>query len=168
MSDIYDDARFRGWLAGFIDGEGCFEVRRSRSQSPCWICTHRIALRADDLPLLMSLQGTTGLGRVIGPYARRFGRPGARPFAEWRIAARRECVALRDILRESPLKSKKARDLAIWSEALDAWGRRDWDVMERLAAEIREVRLWVEKDLVQQLPSVPSHSSPALPGFADV
>jgi hypothetical protein len=116
---MIDDA-FGHWLAGFIDGEGCFALRR---HNPSHICGHSwgaifvLKVRDDDAAIIEEIAARTGLGRVT--YGRApSGYRNTRPQAKWQVQSKADCVALADLLDRYPLRAKKARDLAVWSKAV--------------------------------------------------
>jgi hypothetical protein len=109
------DAAFGNWLAGFIDGEGSFLIGRSAGGS-AW-CNFRLAVRDDDGMVLEQIAERTGLGNVT--YLRRLHTYRQ---ACWYVGSKADCRALVDILDAHPLRAKKARDYAIWREAVFLWG----------------------------------------------
>ncbi len=58
------DALFLSWLAGFVDGEGCFHVRRSRNRSGSVHYQPGIVIANTDLPALQTIQSTLEIGHV--------------------------------------------------------------------------------------------------------
>jgi hypothetical protein len=69
----------------------------------------------------------------------------------WIITKRAELGRLIEILDTYPLRAKKARDYAIWREAVRIWlamrptgglPRRDWSAFEELAQRLRDVRVY--------------------------
>lgn len=130
-----------GWrLAGLTDGEGHFGIHRTGSGG--FRCAFVIKMRADDKPLLDSLCAQTGVGKVsIETHRTRHN-----PCARWEVWRKDECALLADIFTAYPLESKKARDAAIWMEALDEWAliyqneKADWTRMEQLDQELKAVR----------------------------
>lgn len=161
-SSLIDDA-FGSWLAGFFDGEGSFTIHRS----PGWAylyCRARINLRADDLPLLREIRRKTGIGSITGPHANTGSTRNSNPQGTWTLQNKADCGALREIFRHHPLRSKKQRDFIVWSEALDAWSRRDWPAMERLKLELQDGRRWVEEDYQAELALAPGPDQLSLMG----
>lgn len=76
-------------------------------------------------------------------------RGGSRPQVTWVIKSKLECQALATVLRCYPLRGRKARDLALWAEAVDLWAGRthglakeDAAVIDELAAELAGVRAY--------------------------
>lgn len=106
-----DDA----WLAGFAAGEGYFQLRR---QNHCgWRVEprFRIHLRADDEAILAALCAAFG-GSV------RRGRNGIwTPQAHWLISSKRDLSALVEYFDRFPLRAKKAREYAVWREAVELY-----------------------------------------------
>jgi hypothetical protein len=148
---VIDDA-FGHWLAGFIDGEGSFTITAGRGRGSA-VCALSLGLRDDDRPILDDIACTTGLGRVFNHH-----RSGtSRPRAVWKVYSRPDCAALVNLLDRYPLRAKKARDYAIWREAVGVWtaviyrgpgapalNRPTWDRMAVLREEIRKVRIYTE------------------------
>jgi hypothetical protein len=110
------------WLAGFIDGEGCFQIYtqpHSKTQMNfAYRCHFSITLRRDDESILRELQRITGLGSIVHTQPNR-GNPAVR----WQVHAKADCVALVILLDRYPLRAKKAADYAIWRQAVSAWQR---------------------------------------------
>jgi hypothetical protein len=112
----------RHWLAGFVDGEGNFDIHavgRSYIQA---------ALKMGDVSFIQAKGGNTG-GQV-----------------RYVIARKAECAALIPIFDRFPLRAKKARDLILWREAVSLWmqvrskQRHDWTAMGALRDELRQGR----------------------------
>lgn len=131
------DGNFGWWFAGLTDGEGCFDIH---PVGDYFICRFTIGLRADDLDVLTDLQEATGLGAVRVQAMRN----GACPQARWEIAKKSEVVRLAALFEDYPLRSKKARDLAIWKQAVEVWasakrGSR-WHGRSPHTATLRDLR----------------------------
>jgi hypothetical protein len=129
-------------LAGFLDAEGCFQIRPN-NHGRTWSCDMTVAVRDDDADLLTDLCRVTGLGRVGAKPAQ--GR--SRPQARWTIASKRECAELARILRAFPLRARKRRDFAIWARAVDRWSAAPYDAQAggcfhaQMADDARALRL---------------------------
>jgi hypothetical protein len=106
---MVDDA-FGHWLAGFIDGEGCFWIRRDKSS---WTVRFRLVLRYDDRPVLAEIARVTGLGLLRD----RDHSPG-NPQSGWEVHRKADQLMLVELLDLYPLRSKKARDYALWRKAV--------------------------------------------------
>jgi LAGLIDADG endonuclease len=109
-------------LAGFLDAEGCFQIRPN-NRGRTWSCHMTVAVRDDDADVLTDLCRVTGLGRVAAKPA----QGTSRPQACWTIASKRECAELARILREFPLRARKRRDFEIWARAVDQWAAVPYD-----------------------------------------
>lgn len=118
------DPAFGHWLAGFIDGEGTFAIERCnpRTGRPSYSTRMALILRDDDAEVIEEIHRRTGIGRVFRKRRRPDGRPGFRatsnPQVGWIIQSKADCALLVDLLDHYPLRSKKARDYAIWREAV--------------------------------------------------
>jgi LAGLIDADG endonuclease len=55
------DPEFAHWFAGFVDGEGCFSVRK-KNVNGCetYDCQFSITLRADDKPIILEIKKQLG------------------------------------------------------------------------------------------------------------
>ncbi len=111
------DAAFYHWLAGFIDGEGCFTINITNHRRPC--LRFSLLLRLDDAEIVREIHARTGIGKLIGRPARYTSMAAGKPQIEWRTQRTLECKQLAAILDEYPLRAKKKRDYAIWRIALD-------------------------------------------------
>jgi hypothetical protein len=109
-------------LAGFLDAEGCFQIRPN-NRGRTWSCHMTVGVRDDDAQLLTDLCRVTGLGRVAAKPA----HGTSCPQACWTIASKRECAELARILRAFPLRARKRRDFDIWACAVDRWAAVPYD-----------------------------------------
>jgi hypothetical protein len=134
-------------LAGFLDAEGCFQIRPN-NRGRTWNCHMTVAVRDDDADLLTDLCRVTGLGRVAAKRA----QGTARPQACWTVASKRECAELARILRAFPLRARKRHDFEIWARAVDRWAAAPYGTraggsfhaqMARDAGALRLVRRYV-------------------------
>lgn len=150
-----DDA-FGHWFAGFVDGEGCFFVRRNvvRYKGDSYVtygCSLSIAVRDDDLEVLEWIRERLGIGTI----SRRHQGPtqGSRgnPSACFYVSAKAEVLQLVELFDRYPLRSKKRRDFEVWRRAVLEWHRergaktrgRDWSHMAELHEELKAVRRYV-------------------------
>jgi DNA modification methylase len=144
---------FAAWLAGFIAGEGCFRIQRHKD-GRYYTCTFQIHTRADEAPVLRSLQQKIG-GRVV--YGKeRVSEKGGRSNLDvrWLIESREDCWALAKVLDGAPLFAKKADDYRLWRRALQIWtdtpkanrwsAPRDVPEMALLHRQLQEVKVYDE------------------------
>lgn len=138
------------WLAGLIDGEGCFRIQenKSRIHGPTTYATSfALKLRDDDEPILREIIAHTGIGR----FAYDLSRSGkSHPCAVWHVDSQQDCALLVELLDQHPLRTRKARDYAVWREAVVYWlstprgnrwhGPRDYAPMAELQAELLSAR----------------------------
>jgi hypothetical protein len=111
------DSAFGNWLAGFIDGEGCFTIRHSKRVGSVG-CSFILSVRFDDAEIIEEIHRRTDIGRVR--VRDRTGGPGlnGKPQVLWAVNSVPDCLRLAALLDEHPLRAKKRRDYAIWRLAL--------------------------------------------------
>ena len=119
-----------GFLAGFIEGEGCFLITR-QTRGYGYRCGMSLTARDDDEALINQLAKTTRLGTV----RRTADRPTSRPQVTWRVMAKSDCRRLMELLHAYPLRGRKGGDFAIWAAAVNWWIGSD-------ATERRPSREW--------------------------
>lgn len=116
--DVNEDAAFGYWLAGFIDGEGCFRVQRHEGGTHQ--CTFSLKVRRDERGTLELCRRFVGAGTIKeGP-----GTGNAHPQATWAIQDQEGCQRLVDLLDKYPLRAKKRLDFDAWAEAVSEWTSR--------------------------------------------
>jgi hypothetical protein len=132
------DPAFWDWFAGFADGEGCFGVVASRSSTGTWPQPYfKIAVRADERPILEEIAERMGCGRVNVHV------PGSKTSnlqLKFELTSLSDCERLIEILSAHPLRAKKARDFETWAEivrekAVHGVTQRVWDLRDQLMAE---------------------------------
>ena len=105
-----------GFLAGFVEGEGCFTIPR-QTRGYGYRCVLTLSGRDDDADLIQELATSTRLGRVT----RVAGRSTSRPRVRWSVVAKQDCRRLVELLHAYPLRGRKAGDFAIWAAAANWW-----------------------------------------------
>lgn len=132
---------FGHWMAGFIDGEGCFTIVRWPNE--WYTCTFTLALRDDDTAILYTMHDALG---GIGLMVSRGARGNSKPQIAWTISRPHETLALCTFLDIYPLRARKARDYAVWREAVYALKdmnlarQGDRDIMQRFKTQLATVR----------------------------
>lgn len=148
------------WLAGLIDGEGCFRLQRpspnnpSRAYSPIFC----MSLRSDDLPALNEMRRIIGSKSALHLDHResehKKGRENAQPSFKFYV---RDLPTLAyhliPILERYPLRSKKKFDLKIFKVAINVLLQRrtegrlrtrytdeERDLLDRLYLALREIK----------------------------
>lgn len=110
-----DDRLFYAWLAGFLDGEGCFSLQLG-VRGTVYSARLDVTQRADDWKLMRMIWERTGLGTCNFAHA----RGTSQPSVTWWVLRARECQELARRLRSAGgLRGKKARDFELWAEAAD-------------------------------------------------
>lgn len=148
LADLTADA----WLAGFIDGEGYFRVAVQQQRAAgAFVPIFGIGLRVDDLPVLRQAQAAFGGRIAIKPAVGR-----AKPVAQWSVVAKADLRRIVAYLDHFPLRSKKARDYAVWREAVLLYvthGSRHPD-LALLREALDEARVYEEPAEVVELRAV--------------
>jgi len=114
---VLDDA-FGNWLAGFTAGEGTFSflIRKIQGAKYKFHPRFSISLRNDDAPILFQVAETLGCGYV------RTDQDRARKKTPMAVYLCDDIGSLYNIIvplfEHYPLRAKKARDFAIWKEAI--------------------------------------------------
>jgi hypothetical protein len=132
MSTLAEDR----WLAGFADGEGCFQILGAANH---YAPRFRIVLRDDDADILFELHRE--FGGSLG--SRRKPNAASRPQIEWRVIDKRSLQRLVDYFDRFPLRAKKQRDYAIWRAAVISYSANE--PCERRAAlksDLQSVRAY--------------------------
>lgn len=112
--DGREDAGFGYWLAGLIDGEGCFTIKSHArgTHAPSFA----IKLRADDSAVLEHAHRTLGIGTI-----RREKRDASNDMVTWTVGDNAGCQRLVDLLDKYQLRAKKRIDYWAWREAVCEW-----------------------------------------------
>lgn len=138
------------YVAGFIDGEGCFslsfrkDVRHERSGSPVyysWKAMFAVMLRIDDEEVLHMVKDTLGCGSITHAQA------GA---VRYQVANLDDLQAkLVPFFIRYPLIGKKGRDFELWKEAVQILYAKKHGMLEG-DGKASEVRLESVHALMRQ------------------
>ena len=167
---------FGNWLSGFTDGEGCFGLHRhgvnpSTGKRRGYHGLFRIELRGDDSGVLSSIKEYLGCGNLGGSPANLGYSPRkVNPTCTYFVSDNK---SLHDVVipnfEKFPLRSKKARDFAIWSQAIKylhlivkrkscgnkpKWTKLDVEIVESYDLAIRGIREF-NSDLCSITQSIP-------------
>lgn len=145
---VHIDPAFGHWLAGLIDGEGCFRVHMGKGGT--YYAAHfSLKLRDDDQDVLASIAERTGIGRIYFD-AHRSGN--SKPCASWTVQSMADALVLVGLVERFPLHTRKARDFEVWARAVRTWatmkrgnrwaGPRDWTPMIDLKQELEAARAY--------------------------
>ena len=113
---------FYEWLAGFIDGEGNFQINPLKGKSGEIVkfsFMFNINLHVDDIDVLHSISKILGIGSVTSDTT----NPGKYVYS-YRINKQSELSKLIDILNSSPLNGVKYLDFLDFSKAYDLYFNR--------------------------------------------
>ena len=113
---------WRDWFAGFVDGEGCFVVERSKHSTGSIGYTPRfsIVLRDDDRTVLETIQAQLGVGSITqmsNARRRANGTSKGADALQFRVHGR-NCVEVVRAL-DGRMCSKKADEFYIWKQAVE-------------------------------------------------
>jgi hypothetical protein len=160
------DEAFGHWLAGFIDGEGCFLVqmvnhrpRGGKERPGNYQPRFQLNLRDDDQAILFEIAERTGVGSIRMEPSRKATEGGK---AVWQVVSKADCLVLVEILDAYPLRAKKLRDYTLWREAAQLYATAGpgkdnsavWQRMGELRSMLQDVRTY--RPLVSGLPGQPS------------
>ena len=145
------DPSFGHWLAGFIDGEATFIIRRLNGGKNLG-CLFNLILREDEREIISEIHSALGVGIVSLRQPQASASRGSKPGIGLRIETKDGCKRLVDVLDAFPLRAKKARDYAIWREAVLVWqgavhanagvNAPIWRAMDRLRVDLVAVRAY--------------------------
>jgi hypothetical protein len=129
---------FGHWLAGFIDGEGCFMIRIKKRQK-FFTPIFSLRVRADENEVMESIRDQTCIGKLYF-----YPHNGIRgnPCIIWEVARKDDCRKLVTILDKYPLRAKKRRDFGIWREAVLTEGKGRQKTLAILYETLKAVRTY--------------------------
>jgi hypothetical protein len=117
-----DRTAFANYLTGFVDGEGCFQLRVCRLHKPTGparptpSAVFSIGLRADDLPILQLIRSFLGCGRIV---VGKSNDPRRQDSTRYQVSGTGNLLAyVIPHFDRFPLRAKKARDYLLWKEGV--------------------------------------------------
>lgn len=136
---------FGHWIAGFVDGEGSFNIGHSAQYGSTYWCSFKLSQRDDDAAIIYQIHDAWC---QIGNLTTLAPRGASAPQIVLTVNKLDECELLRDFFIEYPLRAKKARDLEVWSRGLAElrqWRTSrdyDWSRMRELRNQLVNGRLY--------------------------
>lgn len=129
------------WLTGLFDGEGCFTITYEKRPPSSYHVRAAVSLRADDWQTLKFAMELTGVGRLRYKGKVSATRPGSNPALVWEVSRLDDCLHLAEGLTSGGgLRSKKARDFAIWRKALGLIDEHGGGIHSPASAELAELK----------------------------
>lgn len=114
---VIEDAGLGYYIAGLIDGEGHFAIKRHTRGTHAPAFT--LKLRADEEDGLRRIVRSLGFGSIS-----RERRHEAHDMVKWSVQSREDCQRLVDLLDKYGLRLKKRHDYVLWREAVCEWTGR--------------------------------------------
>lgn len=115
--DTSDDPAMGYYLAGLVDGEGCFRVQE-HSRGSC-NCSFQLKLRKDDRAILERIHKFVGHGTLTTD------NTGTNPQTKYVVQDKAGCLHLVALFSKFPLRAKKAADFWAWAEAVVYWNEME-------------------------------------------
>jgi intein-encoded DNA endonuclease-like protein len=134
------------YVAGFIDGEGCFTIVISKHRTKKLGVDARlhfqIELRSDDLEILQQIQKTLDCGRI---YHLNYERYGWNPHVELKVSSIREITdKLIPFLNQYPLRAKKRLSYQYFLQAVEIFKDKQHLTLEGIE-QLRNIRKKMNK-----------------------
>ena len=164
------------YIAGFVDGEGCFalkfrrDIRYDRKNKPVyyyWSIEFAISLRSDDVGILETIKNTLGCGTIS------INNSG---IARYAVTERDELIRkIVPFFDRNRLRAKKRNDYELWKEALNIlernrqkrndskkgfskieWSKKDIDRLIEIQESMREYKSnrnelkWIDKAILSE------------------
>ncbi len=140
------DDVFGNWLAGLVDGEGCFQIeKRGRNNASAnYKCRFHLVLRDDDKAIIEEICNILEVGTICISPARPSNGRNNRAVTRFYIGAINECTQMVKLFEKYPLRTKKKRDFTIWKQVVEELqkpvDKRNPDLLEYYYLKIKEVR----------------------------
>lgn len=105
-----------GWVAGLLEGEGCFAMHIQKQHGPIYRAP-RIQMSSTDEDVLLRLQEVTGIGRVMRRSPDRNQPETRKTVWAWQVTRKGGAVELMELI--APLMGKRRREKI--QEVLDSF-----------------------------------------------
>lgn len=129
------------YVAGFIDGEGCFTIVIAKHKTKKLGLDARlhfqIEVRADDRKIIEAIRETIDCGRI---YNLSYERYGWHPHVELKVSALPEITGkLIPFLKKYPLRAKKKESFRLFLKAIKVFEKKEHLTMEGIT-KLRKIR----------------------------
>ena len=129
------------YIAGFIDGEGCFTIVIAKHKTKKLRLDARlhfqIEVRSDDKEILQDIQETLDCGRI---YDLSYERYGWNPHVELKVSSLSEITGkLIPFLKKYPLRAKKRHSYALFLQAVEIFKKKEHLTMDGIQ-KLRMIR----------------------------
>lgn len=141
------DDSFGHWLAGFVDGEGCFTICRvttrkgkaAGSSVRTWPnCRFEITLRADDAAIIRTIRDTLGVGNIYAKHPSSSSRTNSRSAVVYVVHRIDDCLRIVEFFTHYPLRAKKRAQFDLWADAVHEMAKgRDRDDSKMVEYQLR-------------------------------
>lgn len=93
-----------GWVAGILEGEGCFSVLKNRSSKKIYLHA-KVHIQSSDRDVVEKIQSFSGLGTVAGPFKTRSAKHS--PMHSWQTQGDDARTLMNLILPQMGIRRKK-------------------------------------------------------------
>ena len=129
------------YIAGFVDGEGCFTIVISRHPTKKLGVDARlhfqIELRSDDMEILQKIHKTLGCGHI---YELNYKRYGWNPHVELKVSSIREIIdKLIPFFEQYPLRAKKRLSYQYFLQAVEIFKTKQHLTLDGIE-QLRNIR----------------------------
>lgn len=130
-----DEDAFGHYIAGFVDGEGCFTITKGKQGRYC--PEFLIHLAAGDIEILEYIQHRLG-GHIRTTPAK---RAGVSATVKLRVCKKSECLEIVSFFNKYPLRAKKRLDFELWSNAVRAHSAgAGWEEIAKIKEQLSAAR----------------------------
>jgi len=129
------------YIAGFVDGEGCFTISISKHQTKKLKLDARlhfqIEVRDDDAEILLAIKETLNCGKI---YTIDYSKYGWKPHVELKVSSFREITEkLIPFFQKYPLRAKKRFSFELFQQAVELFKRKQHLTSEGIQ-QLRNIR----------------------------
>lgn len=136
------DANVIGYLAGFIDGEGCISITRRNKNRRSGYTLTLSASQLDPKPLYR-------LQQVFGGSLKQYKHKNSnsRPYYMWSVSSQKAVLAIATLLPYLLVKNEQARLGLVFAETITAFSRDNDGTFTKLSDDIIAKREGIYKDM---------------------